>query len=41
MVNGEWKPQRLMNGDQTHQGRHVRLEPDRFSIQKVTFYRYE
>jgi beta-galactosidase GanA len=41
MVNGKWKPQRLMNGDQTHQGRHIRLEPNRFSIQKVTFYRYE
>lgn len=39
--NGEWKAGRLLNGDQTHQGRHIRLEPDRFSIQKVRFYRYE
>ena len=39
--DGKWIAGRLMNGDQTHQGRHVRLEPDRFSIQKVTFYRYE
>jgi beta-galactosidase GanA len=39
-VNGEWKPGRLMNGDQTHQGRHIRLEPTEFSIQRVKFYRY-
>jgi beta-galactosidase GanA len=41
MENGKWTPGRLLNGDQTHQGRHVRLEPDRFSIQKVTYYRYK
>jgi beta-galactosidase GanA len=39
--NGAWKAGRLMNGDQTHQGRHIRLEPERFSIHKVTYYRYE
>ena len=39
--SGDWKKGRLLNGDQTHQGRHIRLEPDRFSIQKVRFYRYE
>ena len=39
--NGEWKAGRLLNGDQTHQGRHIRLEPDRFSIQRVKFYRYK
>jgi beta-galactosidase GanA len=38
---GEWKRGRLLNGDQTHQGRHIRLEPDGFSIQKVSFYRYD
>lgn len=38
---GEWRPGRLLNGDQTHQGRHIRLEPDRFSIQEVRFYRYD
>ena len=32
--NGNWRAGRLMNGDQTHQGRHIRLEPDRFSTQK-------
>jgi len=30
----------LLNGDQTHQGRHIRLPPGQFQIQKVRFYRY-
>jgi beta-galactosidase GanA len=38
---GDWKRGSLLNGDQTHQGRHIRLEPDGFSIQKVRFYRYD
>ncbi|MBX3739221.1 MAG: DUF5597 domain-containing protein [Candidatus Didemnitutus sp.] len=38
--NGEWKHLRWLNGDQTHQGRHVRLEPGRFSLQRVKLYRY-
>ncbi|EDY85082.1 Beta-galactosidase family [Verrucomicrobiia bacterium DG1235] len=29
------------NGDQTHQGRHIRLVPGQFSIQKVKLYRYK
>ncbi len=37
---GRWKPGRLLNGDQTHQGRHIRLPPGQFQIQKVRFYRY-
>jgi beta-galactosidase GanA len=37
---GKWKPGRLLNGDQTHQGRHIRLPPGQFQIQKVRFYRY-
>jgi beta-galactosidase GanA len=39
-VNGTWENIRWLNGDQTHQGRHVRLEPGRMSIQRVTLYRY-
>jgi beta-galactosidase GanA len=39
-VNGEWRPGRWLNGDQTHQGRHVRLPPGRFDIQRVKLYRY-
>jgi beta-galactosidase GanA len=38
--DGQWRHLRWLNGDQTHQGRHVRLEPGRFGIQKVTLYRY-
>jgi beta-galactosidase GanA len=39
-VNGEWKPGRRLNGDQTHQGRHVRVNAGKFEIQKVKLYRY-
>jgi hypothetical protein len=31
---------RLLNGDETHQGRHVRLPTDGFSVQQVRLYRY-
>lgn len=31
---------RWLGGDETHQGRHVRLEPGRFSIQRVKLYSY-
>ena len=37
---GEWRHLRWLNGDQTHQGRHVRLEPGRFTLQRVKLYRY-
>ncbi|HEV8366663.1 MAG TPA: DUF5597 domain-containing protein [Pyrinomonadaceae bacterium] len=37
-VNGQWIGGRRLNGDQTHQGRHVRL--GRFGIQRVRLYRY-
>jgi beta-galactosidase GanA len=37
---GTWVPGRLLNGDQTHQGRHVRLAPGEFQIQRVRLYRY-
>ena len=39
-VNGTWETTLFLNGDQTHQGRHIRLEPGRFSIQKVRLYTY-
>lgn len=38
--NGEWKHLRWLNGDQTHQGRHMRLEPGRFALQRLSLYRY-
>ena len=40
-VNGEWKRTRWLNGDQTHQGRHLRLEPGHFEIQRIKLYRYQ
>jgi len=39
-AQGRWTPGRLLNGDQTHQGRHLRLEPGKFQIQRVRLYRY-
>jgi beta-galactosidase GanA len=39
-TNGKWQPGRRLNGDQTHQGRHIRLPPGQFQIQKVRLYRY-
>jgi beta-galactosidase GanA len=39
-VDGQWQHVRWLNGDQTHQGRHVRLEPGRFTIEHVKLYRY-
>jgi len=38
--NGQWIHRRWLNGDETNQGRHVRLEPGHFSMQRVTLYRY-
>jgi beta-galactosidase GanA len=39
-VEGRWEHQRWLNGDQTHQGRHLRLEPGRFGLQRIRLYRY-
>ncbi len=39
-AQGRWVPGRTLNGDQTHQGRHIRLGPDQFQIQRVKLYRY-
>lgn len=38
--NGIWKPGRRMNGDQDHQGRHVRIPATEHSIQHVKLYTY-
>jgi hypothetical protein len=40
-VDKAWKTLRHFNGDQTHQGRHVRIAVDDFEIQKVELYTYE
>lgn len=38
--NGHWINQRRMNGDQDHQGRHVRIPVNEYSIQHVKLYSY-
>jgi beta-galactosidase GanA len=39
-VNGHWVAGRRLNGDENHQGRHLRLVPGQFGIQVVKLYRY-
>jgi beta-galactosidase GanA len=39
-ANGQWIGGRWLNGDQTHQGRHIRLPPGKFDIQRVKLYQY-
>lgn len=39
--NGNWKVIRHLNGDQTHQGRHIRISHGDYSIQRVELYEYE
>jgi beta-galactosidase GanA len=40
-INGQWKPGRRMNGDQDHQGRHIRIAAKEFGIQQVKVYEYK
>jgi beta-galactosidase GanA len=40
-INGQWIPGRRMNGDQDHQGRHIRIPVKEFSIQQVKVYEYQ
>ena len=39
--DGKWIPGRRMNGDQDHQGRHIRIAVGDWGIQKVRLYEYE
>ena len=36
-----WKAIRYLNGDQTHQGRHIRIFMNDYSIQKFELYNYK
>ncbi len=38
--NGAWVRTRWLNGDQTHEGRHLRLEPGHVSLQRIKLYTY-
>ncbi|HEY8659778.1 MAG TPA: DUF5597 domain-containing protein [Hanamia sp.] len=40
-VNGKWVSGRRMNGDQDHQGRHIRIPEGDWNIQKVQLYQYK
>ncbi len=39
--DGQWVPGRRMNGDQSHQGRHLRIPEKVYGIQKVKLYTYQ
>ena len=39
--NGTWKSSRRLNGDQSHQGRHLRITTDKPEIQFLKLYKYE
>ena len=39
-ARGQWIAGRRLNGDQTHQGRHIRLPPGKPQIQRARFYWY-
>jgi beta-galactosidase GanA len=38
--NGAWGPRRRLNGDQTHQGRHLRIPMGDYGIQRLELYNY-
>ncbi|MGA9408786.1 MAG: DUF5597 domain-containing protein, partial [Bacteroidota bacterium] len=40
-VDGKWVPGLRMNGDQSHQGRHLDLPGNTYSIQKARLYKYK
>jgi hypothetical protein len=37
----KWVPARLLNGDESHQGRHLRIPMGQFGIQRIQLYRYQ
>jgi len=39
--NNKWKLIRHLNGDQTHQGRHIRIFLNNYSIQRFELYHYK
>lgn len=39
--NGKWKVYRHLNGDQTHQGRHIRIGHGDYTLQRLELYNYE
>ena len=39
-INGQWNVFRHFSGDETHQGRYVRIPPGEYNVQRVKLYRY-
>ncbi len=39
--NNQWRITRHLNGDQTHQGRHVRIFHGEYAIQRLELYNYK
>jgi len=39
-IDGKWKAGRVMNGDQSHQGRHLRFAVGEVGIQRLVLYQY-
>jgi beta-galactosidase GanA len=40
-INGKWRPGRRLNGDEDHQGRHLRIPVGEYGIQRIKLYTYE
>ncbi|HEX4342064.1 MAG TPA: DUF5597 domain-containing protein, partial [Verrucomicrobiae bacterium] len=40
-VNGRWIPERRLNGDEDHQGRHLSLAPGECGVQLLKLYSYK
>ncbi|HXB95852.1 MAG TPA: DUF5597 domain-containing protein, partial [Puia sp.] len=40
-IDGQWRPGRQLNGDQDHQGRHLRIPEGEYAIQRITLYTYK
>jgi hypothetical protein len=40
-VNGKWQPGRRLNGDEDHQGRHLRIPVGEYGIQRIKLYNYK
>lgn len=39
--NNQWTIKRHLNGDQTHQGRHINIPVGQFGTQRVELYLYK
>jgi hypothetical protein len=40
-VNGKWQPGHRLNGDEDHQGRHLRIPVGEYGIQRIKLYNYK